>query len=106
MLNFLVNDGNARFGSGILNGNINQFGDFDQCINVRHPSNEFRGKYCLAYFQPTVTKSLKYMDYLRRLIQSHDAFKSNLNDVSINDLNYLAIIFCIQHLVINEQFKV
>lgn len=78
-----MNDATARLTSGILNGNVNQLGDFDQCINVREPNEEFRGKYCLAYLQPVIPESLKYTNYLRRLMQSHDAFKSNFDDVSI-----------------------
>ncbi|KAG5684658.1 hypothetical protein PVAND_013876 [Polypedilum vanderplanki] len=76
-----MNDATARFTtSGLLNGNVNQFGDFDQCVNVREPSNEFRGKYCLAYLQPKVPTSLKYTNHLRLLLQSYDAFKSNFDD--------------------------
>ena len=87
-----MNDASARFGSGLLNGNINQLGDFDQCINVRLPKEELKGKYCLAYLQPSVPSALKYTNFLRKLVQSHDAFKSNLNDVSIiliRHINYL-----------------
>lgn len=77
-----MHDANARFTSGLLNGNVNQLGDFDQCLSVRMPNDEIRGKYCLAYLQPTVPASLKYTSYLKRLIQSHEAFKSNFEDVS------------------------
>jgi hypothetical protein len=77
-----VHDATARFTSGLLNGNVNQLGDFDQCVDAREPNNEFRGKYCLAYLQPSVPAPLKYTNYLRRLLQSHDAFKSTFDDVS------------------------
>lgn len=81
-MNISVHDANARLTSGILNGNVNQLGDFDQCLSARMSHDEIRGKYCLAYLQPSVPASLKYTNYLRRLMQSHDAFKSNFEDVS------------------------
>lgn len=77
-----MHDATAKLPSGILNGNVNNFGDFDLCYNAEAPSDEFQGKYCLAYLQPSVSKPLKYTNYLRKLMQSHEAFKSNFDDVS------------------------
>lgn len=82
ILIFAVHDASARFTSGLLNGNVNQLGDFDQCLSARMPNDEIRGKYCLAYLQPSVPTSLKFTNYLKRLVQSHEAFKSNFDDVS------------------------
>lgn len=78
----LVHDASAKLQSGLLNGNVNNFGDFDYCLNVDAPNDEFQGKYCLAYLQPTVTATLMYTNYLRRLMQSHGPFTSNFDDVS------------------------
>ena len=77
-----MNDAAAKLSSGVFNGNVNQFGDFDQCLNVDAPDDEFQGKYCLAYLQPSILKPLKYTNYLRKLLQSFDAFNSNFDDVS------------------------
>lgn len=77
-----MNDATAKITSGVLNGNINQFGDFDECLNVEAPDGDFQGKYCLAYLQPTVSKSLKYTNYLRKLMSSFEAFRTTLDDVS------------------------
>lgn len=79
-----VHDATAKLpSSGLLNGNVNQYGDFDECLSVEAEHSKFKGKYCLAYFQPKVTnKSLKFINYLRRLAQSHEAFKSTFDDVS------------------------
>lgn len=77
-----VHDATAKLPSGVLNGNVNNFGDFDECLNVDAPDNDFQGKYCLSYLQPKVSKPLIYTSYLRKLIQSHEAFKSNFDDVS------------------------
>ncbi len=84
-----MHDSNAKLTSGILNGNVNQFGDFDQCLKVMAPSNQFQGQYCLAYVQPEVPENTSFLKLLRKLVQSHDAFKSNFDDVSINLFNLL-----------------
>lgn len=76
-------DANAKLPSGLLNGNINQFGDFDQCLNVRGPIDGLVGKYCLAYVQISVSSKWTRLNHLRKLVQSHDAFISEFNDVSI-----------------------
>lgn len=82
VLLFAVHDSTARFTSGLLNGNVNQLGDFDQCLNVKEPNDEFQGKYCLAYLQPSIPDSLRFTSYLGRLLQSYNAFNSNFDDVS------------------------
>ncbi|KAF2881821.1 hypothetical protein ILUMI_24377 [Ignelater luminosus] len=35
-------------GSGVLNGNLVHFGDYDECLNVTSTEDEIAGKYCLA----------------------------------------------------------
>lgn len=75
-------DASAKFPSGILNGNLNNFGDFDQCLNVIAENNEFRGKYCLVNFQPSIRGDFKYLSYLRSLTLAFEAYKSEFSDVS------------------------
>ncbi|PSN54851.1 hypothetical protein C0J52_12407 [Blattella germanica] len=42
-------DSSAKLPSGILKGNVNQFGDFDQCLAIEtDESSNIEGKYCLA----------------------------------------------------------
>jgi len=77
-----VYDATAKVPSGLLNGNINQFGDFDECIGVEGKSG-IRGQYCLAYLQLDVNQSRPDLKYLHRLLHSHYAFRSNMTDVSI-----------------------
>lgn len=77
-----VHDATAKLPSGLLNGNVNNYGDFDECLNVDATSEDFQGKFCLAHLQPTTSKPLKFTNYLRKLMQSHEAFKSNFDDVS------------------------
>lgn len=77
-----VYDASAKIPSGILNGNVNQFGDFDQCVNVQG-MEAIQGKYCLAYLQPVVPDNLMRLKHLSSLAQSHSAFRSNFDDVSM-----------------------
>lgn len=74
----LVHDATAKIPSGIFNGNMNQYGDFDQCLNVV-AGQKFTGKYCIAYIQPKSKNGLT-RDLLK-LIQSYEFFKSNFEDV-------------------------
>ncbi|XP_055522358.1 nose resistant to fluoxetine protein 6 [Wyeomyia smithii] len=67
-------DAGGKFTSGILNGNINQYGDYDQCLNIR-------GRYCLAGIQPTVRSSgMPFLRHLYDLVQSHGILTSELGD--------------------------
>jgi len=78
-----VHDASAKISSGILNGNVNQYGDFDQCLGAVAKSNNFQGQYCLAHIQPSVTvNSQPYLNYLRTLSLSFEAYKSKFEDVS------------------------
>lgn len=76
-------DASAKLPSGLLNGNINQFGDFDECLNVRNPASDITGKYCLAHIQISISDKWARMQRIRKLIHSHDAFVSDFNDVSV-----------------------
>ncbi|CRK95963.1 CLUMA_CG009406, isoform A [Clunio marinus] len=73
-----MHDATAKIPSGIFNGNMNQYGDYDQCLNTVSRSESFQGKYCIAYLQPR-SKSGAMRDLLK-LVQSHEFFKSNFND--------------------------
>lgn len=80
---FLVHDASAKIPSGLLSGNVNQFGDFDECLSVVAPNEEFTGKYCLSYVQVSVPDYLPQLRRFRKLIHSHDAFVNDFNDVSV-----------------------
>lgn len=103
-LRFTVHDSTGKLNSGILNGNINQFGDFDQCLGVKHQmkagagagggasgaaggasgeiKDEIKGQYCLAYAQPVLPHKSKRLQTFFKLVQSHGPFRSEFNDVS------------------------
>ncbi|KAJ8965181.1 hypothetical protein NQ314_004324 [Rhamnusium bicolor] len=76
-----VYDSTAKLPSGILNGNVNQFGDFDKCIAINSKSRNIFGQYCLTSME-VQTPSSSYLAGLHKLIQSHYHFKSKLEDVS------------------------
>jgi hypothetical protein len=68
--------------SGILNGNVNQFGDFDQCLSVIASNQSFQGKYCLASLQPKkLRKSDQILEDYIKLIQSNYFLRSEFEDV-------------------------
>ena len=75
-------DANAKISSGILQGNANNFGNFDQCVNVVAPNEIFQGKYCLAQLQPSLPNDTPHLNYLKSLVQSFEIIQSNFNDVS------------------------
>uniref|UniRef100_A0A336N027 CSON009625 protein n=1 Tax=Culicoides sonorensis TaxID=179676 RepID=A0A336N027_CULSO len=75
-----MHDSSAKISSGILNGNVNQFGDFDECLSVEEPNQQFKGQYCLVYLQPEINQKSKLLKNLNKLIQSYGMFKSNFND--------------------------
>ncbi|GBP48276.1 hypothetical protein EVAR_42996_1 [Eumeta japonica] len=71
-----VFDATAKLPSGILSGNGNQYGDFDECLGVEQP---VAGKYCLASLQLTVGGDGR-MGEVDRLVHSGHYIKSNLTD--------------------------
>ncbi|EDW06368.2 nose resistant to fluoxetine protein 6 [Drosophila mojavensis] len=85
-----MHDASGKLNSGILNGNINQPGDFDQCMGIQQtfddgtdgsPANSpLRGQYCLAYAQPVLPHKSKRLQAFFELLQSHGPFRSEFND--------------------------
>lgn len=77
-----MQDSTAKIPSGILNGNLNQYGDFDKCLSTLAPDNQYQGQYCLAYLQPRAIEHNAFLEYLRLQIHSWEAFKNDIDDVS------------------------
>lgn len=75
-------DASAKLPSGILNGNINQYGDFDQCLRVESSEKGFRGQYCLTNVQLSLPKKEKYLNLVRTFVMSHEPYKSDFEDVN------------------------
>lgn len=77
-----MHDSTAKISSGLLNGNVNYFGDFDQCLQIQGPMEDLKGKYCLTYLQASIPKNMPKLEHLYRLMHSHSAFISEFDDVS------------------------
>lgn len=79
-------DASANFPAGILRGNVNSFGDFQECLNIGNNDKNinFRGKHCYVELQPSVNGSAAYINHLRQLIQSYEIVQSEFKDVSYN----------------------
>ncbi|CAG9811915.1 unnamed protein product [Chironomus riparius] len=75
-------DANAKISSGLLNGNIHQFGNFDQCINTASSGNQFQGKYCLSHIMFDVPESLEYLNLLKHRMLALNPFVSEFDDAS------------------------
>ncbi|XP_026686865.1 O-acyltransferase like protein-like [Diaphorina citri] len=75
-------DGSAKIPSGLLNGNVNQFGDFDLCMGAKQPDGEgIQGQYCLSYVELEVANSEnKNLEHILNLMKSFSPFKSKLED--------------------------
>ncbi|XP_076389928.1 nose resistant to fluoxetine protein 6 isoform X2 [Megachile rotundata] len=72
-------DATAKMPSGLLSGNLNQFGDFDECIGIQG-SEGIQGQYCLTYLQLSIDETRSDLKNLDRLLHSHYAFRSNITD--------------------------
>ncbi|XP_063233050.1 nose resistant to fluoxetine protein 6-like isoform X2 [Bacillus rossius redtenbacheri] len=75
-------DATAKLPSGLLNGNVNQFGDFDQCLEVhRGAGAPLTARYCLAYLDvepaPWASPAVREVD---SLLHSHHAVRSRFHD--------------------------
>lgn len=82
-----MHDSSAKLHSGILNGNINQFGDYDQCLSIRGGEKNnaadqqyLQGRYCLAGIQPSVVSNTVLLQHILSLVQSRGILTSQLND--------------------------
>lgn len=77
-------DSTGKLPSGILNGNINQFGDYEQCLSVAHKPTGIRGKYCLATIFINMDENYpnKKLTAILDMAQSYKAFHMTHSDVS------------------------
>ncbi|KOB62637.1 Drop dead, partial [Operophtera brumata] len=69
-----VFDATAKPPSGILSGNGNQYGDFDECLSI---DGAVRGKYCLASLQVSLEDNFKALDHM---VHSGHYIRSNITD--------------------------
>lgn len=77
-------DASGSFPTGILSGNVNSFGDFQECLSTRvyNTNVSFKGKHCYVEMQPFVNKTkAPFIDHLRQYVQSFEIIQSRLEDV-------------------------
>lgn len=65
IVHFLVVDTWGKFQYGILVGNVNNFGDYDQCVAFSHATELskvglIQGKHCMVSFEADDAKSNKF----------------------------------------------
>lgn len=72
---FVVFDATAKLPSGILSGNVNQYGDFDECMELDS------AQYCLAEIDIRHLWRKPYMAF-KDLVHSYFVIKETFNDVS------------------------
>ncbi|XP_069696137.1 uncharacterized protein [Periplaneta americana] len=79
-------DSSARLGSGALSGNVNQYGDFDQCLGVAAlvQGRRLAGRYCLAALDLDLGISSRarngVLQEVDDLLHSHRPFVSTVHD--------------------------
>lgn len=94
-------DSSAKIPSGILSGNVNQFGDFDQCLNVNEQEFGIKGQYCLTFVEMTLPSNAnEKLKYIFDMMHSHSAFRSRLEDVST-----IVLYFILFDVIMNDVFS-
>lgn len=68
-------DATAKPPSGILSGNVNQYGDFDECLSVDG------AQYCLAEIDLQPLWKEPYLPF-QNYVHSYFVFKEEFHDVS------------------------
>lgn len=79
-------DSSAKLPAGLLNGNVNQYGDFDQCLSISSQENSdmeiVQGKYCLSELDIRLATDHPLFE-IDQLLHSLYFFDSEFKDVSI-----------------------
>lgn len=79
-------DSSAKLTAGVLNGNVNQFGDFDECQSAVYEDDDMKiePQYCLAYLQPEIASARTgKIRNIHKLIQGNYMIYSTFDDVSV-----------------------
>ncbi|XP_026326406.1 nose resistant to fluoxetine protein 6-like [Hyposmocoma kahamanoa] len=82
-------DASAKPPSGILSGNSNQYGDYDECLSI---DGAVRGKYCLASLQVSLSGD-RTLDRIDNMIHSGHYIRSNFTDMGHRVPRYSSILW-------------
>lgn len=81
-------DATGKVGSGLLRGNINQYGDFNMCTDIKTVVKvttklqiRIRGKYCLAHIETQT--SITDLKIPVHMLHGRGLFNSHLGNVSV-----------------------
>lgn len=77
-----MQDSNAKVPSGILHGNIHQYGHFEQCLSIVANSGNIQGQFCLTNVQFIIPDSLCSLKLLMEKFALQEMFQSTFRDVS------------------------
>ncbi|CAG9791790.1 unnamed protein product [Diatraea saccharalis] len=80
-------DATAKPPAGVLSGNGNQYGDFDECLSI---DGAVRGKYCLASLQLSFAGQYKNID---NLVHSGHYIRSNVTDMGHRVPRYSSLLW-------------
>ncbi|KAL7027103.1 hypothetical protein ACKWTF_005310 [Chironomus riparius] len=86
-------DASGHFSTGILRGNANSFGDYEECLSVHNEKLRIKGKHCYIEMQPHVNGSAEYLNYIRELVQSFEIIKSKITDPSHIFAHFSSIVY-------------
>lgn len=99
----LVLDASAKIPSGLLRGNVNQLGDYDQClgvlahVKVDERTIRIQGKYCLAAMD--LHASHPDMRLPVNLMQGRAFIRASMHDVrnlvEITEISYERLLLCL-----------
>ncbi|XP_026745777.1 nose resistant to fluoxetine protein 6 [Trichoplusia ni] len=82
-------DATAKPPSGILSGNGNQYGDFDECLSI---DGAVRGKYCLASLEMSFSGD-ETLDEIDTLVHSGHYIRSNITDMGHRVPRYSSLLW-------------
>lgn len=85
-----VFDSTAKISSGILSGNINSFGDFDECLRSKSSLRNIGGKFCLTYVNIEVPDDMIILRKLKHLSHSLETFRGNFSR-GLDDVSYFSL---------------
>lgn len=77
----IVHDASAKLPSGLLQGNVHQYGNYDECLSSNSPSNDFQGRFCLTNVQVSIPDHLKALKFMKENLVLDEMFKSTFQDV-------------------------
>ncbi|KAL4704138.1 hypothetical protein ACJJTC_003423 [Scirpophaga incertulas] len=80
-------DATAKPPAGVLSGNGNQYGDFDECLSI---DGAVRGKYCLASLQISLPDEYAQID---NLLHSGHYIRSNVTDMGHRVPRYSSLLW-------------